>query len=96
MPNFSRMFPNGATEWKETHFEIVAAITRYTESPYFDEDEDNELCKRFREQGTGGLYELSDKWTTEFETKYKGTVWGEDLEYMDTLEEFLTTKFTAV
>ena len=44
------------------------------------------------EQGSGGLYELAQSLTNKFEERFKNIVWGEDLEYFDTLGAFLKLK----
>lgn len=41
-------------------------------------------------KGTGGLYELAKEWTDKFTEQYKDVAWGEEIEYYDTIEEFLT------
>jgi len=35
------------------------------------------------------MYELAQELTTKFENQYKDTLWGEDLEFFETIEEFL-------
>ena len=85
-----KVFPNGFDEWMETHYEIVQAITLmlYDE----DIDEDGILYKRHDEQGTGGMYMLSEELTDAFEKEYEGALWGADFDYYDTLENFLNTR----
>jgi hypothetical protein len=85
-----KVFPNGFDEWMETHYEIVQAITLmlYDE----DIDEDGILYKRYDEQGTSGMYMLSEELTDAFEEEYEGAEWGEELDYYDTLELFLNTR----
>ncbi len=75
------------TAYLETHFEIVQFITRKE-----NESSDNIVKRTASDSGTGGLYELAKKWTDEFEAKYKDTLWGEELDFFDTIEEFLEGK----
>ena len=83
-------FPNGFDSWMETHYEVVQAITlRLTEE---DMEEDSALYERLEEEGTGGMYTLSEELTDAFEEEYEGAEWGEKLDYYDTLENFLNTK----
>lgn len=83
-------FPNGFDDWMETHYEISQTITLmlYDE----DIDEDGILYKRYDEQGTGGMYMLSEELTDAFELEYEGAIWGADFDYYDTLENFLNTR----
>jgi hypothetical protein len=81
-------FTNGFTSWQETHFEIVEFITTQRQS-----DKLSGKIKEIHElQGTGGFYELAEDWTNEFELKYKDVMWGEELEFFETMEEFLNEK----
>jgi len=79
----SRDFPNGFIEYLETHYEVVAWLELD-----FDCETSMGYCHR-RDYGVGGMYELAKSITDDFELKYKGVVWGEELEYFDTLDEFL-------
>lgn len=85
-------FPNGFEDWYETHHVIVALVSGVVDDITFDENFNNTIAKRFKEQGTGGMYELAREWTDEFENKYKGIVWGEELEYFDTIYDFFSGK----
>lgn len=71
----------------ETHFEIASYIDRKANELY-----GNNITEFSYRQGQGGLYLLAKNWTDEFEEKYRDTIWGEDLEYYDTLADFLTDK----
>ncbi len=85
-----KYFPNGFTNWMETHHEVVSFI-----SWQLHESKGNTVVKEWHDKtGTGGLYELAEEWTNEFEEKYQGTEWGVDLEYFDTIEEWLKEKNT--
>ena len=83
-------FPNGFTSWMETHYEIVQAITLKLSDK--DMEEDSALYELLEEQGTGGMYELSEELTDAFEEEYEGAEWGKKLDYYDTLEHFLDQK----
>ena len=81
-------FPNGFASWQETHYEVVAAIT----SIALDNDnKDNLVYKTYREDGLGGLYELAEELTDEFELLNKGREW--DGEFFEEIEGFLNGKF---
>lgn len=71
----------------EAYFDIVQYITRELDNHY---EMITVISKRKYEQGSGGMYELAKEWTDEFTEKYKGVAWGEEIEYYDTIEEFLT------
>jgi hypothetical protein len=86
----NKVFPNGFTSWMETHYEVVQAITLKLSDE--DMEEDSALYELLEEQGTGGMYELSEKLTDAFELEYEGAKWGEKLDYYDTLELFLNTR----
>jgi hypothetical protein len=72
--------------WIETHHEIVSAIAI---SLYLDEP-DTIFINRREEQGTGGLYELAEELTDEFELLNKDREW--DGEFFDEIEEFIQSK----
>lgn len=76
-------FPNGITDYLETHHEVVAYLTSTV---------DNKGSLAFqtkRDWGAGGLYELAEKLTDEFEKKHKGEEWIEK-DYFVELEKFIT------
>ena len=83
-------FPNGFDSWMETHYEVVQAITLKLSDE--DMEEDSALYERLEEEGTGGMYMLSEELTDAFEEEYEGAEWGEKLDYYDTLENFLDQK----
>lgn len=73
-------------DYLETHFEMVRHILETEDvkgTPSYEVSEVN---------GFGGLYQLAKEWTDEFQNKYKDTVWGAELDFNDTLEEFLKSK----
>lgn len=85
----NKEFPNGFTSWMETHHEVVSEINSLIWADTFDQDSDGIIEERFREQGIGGMYELAEELTDAFEKQFEGVVWGEELEYFDTIETFL-------
>lgn len=84
-------FPNGFSSWHETHFEISEAIGKALNDMYSpDELQSKVVCDRVEEQGTGGIYDLAEDLTDEFELKFKGKEW--DGEYFDEIEKFINEK----
>lgn len=78
-------FVNGISSWIETHYEIVSAISRAEDkgiSPVVEEV--------MKTKGTGGLYELAEDLTDEFEYLHKDTEW--DGEFFDEIEAFIELK----
>ncbi len=75
-------FPNGFTSWMEAHHEIVKEIHLNGNSPL--------ITEIMETQGTGGLFELSEALTDEFEKKYEGHIW--DGEWYETIEAFFKEK----
>jgi hypothetical protein len=61
-------FPAGFSSWMETHHEVVAFIT----IQQHECRKGTPIYHRHESQGTGGLYELAEEWTDEFENTYKG------------------------
>ena len=86
-----KTFPKGFTSWHETHFEVVMFINSRDEY-YYDGCDKEVVYIRRQEQGQGGIYELASEWTDEFEEQYKDIVWGEDLDWFDTIEDWLIAK----
>lgn len=78
-------FPNGFESWHETHFEIVGMIEHSVDAMY-----DCAATRRVLDQGTGGLYELAQEWTDEFEELHHDRVW--DGEFRDEIEKFFKSK----
>ena len=74
-------------EWAENHFEIVTAIQQQLNRDELDGI--GTAWKVENEQGRGGLYELSVKLTNKFMAKYADIIWGEEIEYDDTMEQFI-------
>jgi len=90
----NKEFPNGFTQWMETHHDVVAEITSLIDNKYFDDLGETIVHIRLREHGIGGMYELCEELTDEFEKQFEGVAWGEELEYYDELEHFLTEKLS--
>jgi hypothetical protein len=85
-------FPNGFASWQETHYEVVAAITTELMADYeYNEFRDDLIRITLREKGHGGLYELANDLTDEFELLNKDREW--DGEFFEEIERFLDEKF---
>ncbi len=85
-------FPNGFASWQETHYEVVAAITTELMADYeYNEFHDDLIRITLREKGHGGLYELANDLTDEFELLNKDREW--DGEFFEEIERFLDEKF---
>jgi len=85
-----KKFPNGFSAWQETHFEIVQAIT----IEHMKDDPSGIVAERHAEQGYGGLYELAEELTDEFETRYANFEW--DGNFFDVIEDFIKEKRVVV
>lgn len=80
-------FVNGFASWQETHFEIVSVITNeMRKEPISSKVVDD----RYAAQGTGGMYELAEELTDEFENLNKDRNW--DGEFFDEIEKFIQEK----
>lgn len=75
-------FPNGFTNWHETHFEIVSEILRYRGHHVIEA-----ICEQV---GSAGLYDTALEWTNEFEKKNIKRDW--DGEFFDEVEAFVKSK----
>ena len=69
--------------WIETHFEVVSGIQSSLLL-----DNNNKAIQIQEEQGTGGLYELSEELTDAFEKEHENDNWEEN-DFFQTIEEFL-------
>ena len=79
-----KVFPNGFSDWQETHYEIVTYLATTV-------DYSGSIANKAEVTGgKGKLYELAEELTDEFENLYKGKEWDSD--YLDTIEEFLKNK----
>lgn len=79
-------FPNGFTSWQETHYEVVQAIT----IEHMADKRTGLVAQRHEAQGHGGLYELAEELTDEFEAIHEGHEW--DGEFFETIEQWLDEK----
>ena len=77
-------FPNGFASWQETHYEVVQAIT----IEHIQDKRTGLVAYRHEAQGIGGLYELAEELTDEFEAIHEGHEW--DGEFFETIEEWLS------
>jgi hypothetical protein len=73
------------TEYLEIYFEIVVRIGQDITKPY-----NNVANQRYEAQGRGGLYELAQELTDEFQEKFKDHQWDGD--FFDEIESFLNEK----
>lgn len=71
----------------ETHHEVVSAITLDLQQKFISPL----IYNKQMEMGRGGLYELAEELTDEFEKMHEGYEWDGD--FFDTIEEFLVDKF---
>ena len=76
---------NNAVEYLETYHEITAYITLA-----LYEDQKCVVIQRYAEQGHGGMYELAEEWTNEFQSLYADREW--DGEWIDTITDFFNSK----
>ena len=83
--NGVKLSPERDSDYLETHY----LISVFLDANEFD---NRTLCDIREEYGTGGLWEKAESLTDEFHLKYNDTIWGEELDYHDTLEEFLKEK----
>jgi len=81
-----KRFANGFTSWQETHYEVVQAITKELTKV----DTENIVLQIYDEQGHGGLYELAEELTDEFEETNIGRQWSGD--FFDEIDSFLNNK----
>jgi len=79
-------FINGFGSWQETHFEVVDYITSIRNEDFIR----GLVVETVESQGTGGLWELAEQWTDEFEKLNKNREW--DGEFYDEIEEFCREK----
>jgi len=82
----TKKFPNGFSSWQETHYEVVQVITR----EHIKNNPQGIVKERHEAQGHGGLYELAEELTDEFEKLNKGRKW--DGEFFEEVDEFLNAK----
>jgi len=76
-------FPNGFGSWQETHFEIVSEINL----ELIKDTPSGIIGSTYESQGVGGMYELAEDWTDEFELLNEGRLW--DGEFFDEIRQFV-------
>ena len=85
-----KRFPNEFSNWHETHFEIVSVIAIELNK---NEITSPVIKERYEQQGHGGMYDLAEELTDQFETEYEkfyqNSLFGVELEYFDTVQEFI-------
>lgn len=85
----NKIFPNGFSSWMETHHEIVSYITLKLHY-YKNTAEESSIIKVMELSGTGGIYELAEDWTDEFEQDNIDRDWDGD--FFDEIEQFCNDK----
>lgn len=89
-----KVFTNGFASWQETHFEVVCEIRRIWGDDNFEyKNFGGVVLERYEAQGTGGLYELAQELTDEFELLNKDREWNG--EFFCEIEGFLKEKLKA-
>ena len=81
--NLVDRFPNGFTNWQETHFEVVQSICK----EWFKESPQGVVADRQAAQGHGGLYELAMELADKFERKHSGHQWNG--EFFEAIGKFM-------
>ena len=80
-------------DWAETHYEMSYRLEHNAQMQDLDDDNDQSIiAKKWRECGTGGMMELAFEFTNEFQEKYRGVEWGEEMDFQTKIEEFLFEK----
>lgn len=74
-----------SSDYLETHYVISAYIDKY-------QDLIQSLIDIQFDCGMGGLWMEAERLTNEFQSLYDGTAWGEELDWHDTLDQFLNEK----
>jgi len=83
-PDAQPDFPNGFDSWQQTHFEIAGIIHQSTER------KGSLSCQCHESEGIGGLYQLAQEMTDEFENLHTARNW--DGEFFDELDQFCRSK----
>lgn len=77
---------NGTTSWVETHHEVVSKIAEE-----ISKDQPTGKVEEIHSAyGLGGLYELGEQLTDEFEVLHREHEWDGD--FFDTIDEWLNEK----
>lgn len=85
LPKLVDKFPNGISNYLETHYLIVQSIE-------YEINNSTNLCKTLEENlGIGQLWILAEQLTDKFEHMYRGIEWGinDDVQYFDAIDKFL-------
>jgi hypothetical protein len=82
-----KQFPNGFASWQETHYEVVSVIANEVSSDNYAGNRDGLIATTLRDKGHGGLYELAEDLTDEFEVINKDREW--DGEFFEELGNFI-------
>jgi hypothetical protein len=72
-------------DYLETHYVVSVFIDK-------NQDEIQSLLDIQFYSGTVCLWDKAESLTNEFQSKYDGTAWGEELDWHDTLDQFLIEK----
>lgn len=83
--NLKNKFPNDITSYLETFYEISIVIYKQIDK------ENGFVWKRYINQGTGGIYELVEELTDEFELKHKNEKWI-NKDFFEEIDLFLSNK----
>ena len=90
LESFHNQENNNLAEYLEIHFDVTSVII--SEENNGTSDRIIGICET---TGKGGLYELSKDLTDKFISLYKDEVWGLELDYSETLEEFLINELNT-
>jgi hypothetical protein len=82
----NKEFPNGFELWIETYHEV----SKYIALQLIGDDGEGQILAEYDEQGTGGMYDLAEEWTDEFESINEGVLWESN--YFETIDKFLNDK----
>ena len=82
----NKEFPNGFELWIETYHEV----SKYIALQLIGDDTEGQVLAKYDEQGTGGMYDLAEEWTDEFESINEGVLWESN--YFETIDKFLNDK----
>ena len=85
--NYKQKFCNGFNSWQETHFEVVS----YINYELSKDVPSGVIGDTYEASGTGGMYELAENWTDEFEEMFDSEDWTER-DYFETIHEYCKTK----
>ncbi len=78
------------TSYLETFYEVTSFINNHINFCLEENFIESVIIQRHDIQGTGGLYEIAEEWTDEFEKLNEGREW--DGEFFDELEDFCRLK----